>query len=109
VKEPKKSAVVSLTTGFRAWARSVLSPSVKSVLVGTLGAGVIMVAINFAHQAFKGESQPTWITSYTGEGQEQIIVALVAVVFLMLVASLVQSGVSQVDFSYRPFLVWVRT
>jgi hypothetical protein len=97
VIDPRKSTVVSLTIGFRAWARSVLGPSIQSVFVGSLGAGVIMVALNFAHQAFGGGTQPSWISNYMLDGQDQIVVALVAVILLMLIASIVQSGVSQVD------------
>jgi len=97
VIDPRKLAVVSMTTGFRAWARSVLAPSIQSVFVGSLGAGIIMVALNFAHQAFGGGTQPSWISNDMPDGQDQIVVALAAVILLMLIASIVQSGVSQVD------------
>jgi hypothetical protein len=75
----------------------VLDPSIRSVVVSTLGAGVIMVALNFAHQAFGGGTEPQWVTEYVGVGQDPTLIALGAVIFLMLMASIVQSAVSQVD------------
>jgi ABC-type multidrug transport system fused ATPase/permease subunit len=92
-----KPTTVSLTDGFTAWAKSVAIPSVQSVMVGTIGAGIMLGALDVAHQAFNTQEQPQWISDIFGTQTNNVTVVLAMVILLVLVASIVQSGISQVD------------
>ena len=87
----------SLTEGFRVWANSVKIPTLKSLFVSTLGAAVIMAALNFAHRTFANNSEPSWLDTVLGNTPQLPVFSLVAIVGMLLVASLVHSGVSQID------------